>query len=290
LEGELDEDTGVFSGDAFLQGEDPDFKAADAQDLLQALAEMGVKKMNGKFVVSPLFSLRSSADPLSSAKGVLRIFRAGSAGRKVIHNGPVVVGTASPDAMTIARHESEELVDTLKVMLSRSLNHVAEQIGRVVGGVKKLEEFAVDDIGIPSQNIHLSTASGLGRNRMTPKDMMMVLLALKDELGSHDMELHDILPVAGVDSGTLKERFTNEVERGSVVAKTGTLTTTDGGVSALVGMMRSQKEDLFFVIFCWHGGVCSFRNMQDNLIRQWQGQRGGPVRVNYDLAQANGRN
>ena len=39
------------------------------------------------------------------------------------------------------------------------------------------------------------------------------------------------MPVAGVDPGTLEDRYTDALTRGSVVAKTGTLISTDGGAS-----------------------------------------------------------
>ena len=111
---------------------------------------------------------------------------------------------------------------------------------------------------------------------------MQVLKALETELDRYNMDFQNIMPVAGIDNGTLEKRFTGESEKGSVVAKTGTLTTTDGGVSALVGVMRSQKEDLYFVIFGWHGGVQSMRKNQDVLIRQLQEARGGPRAFDYN--------
>lgn len=69
-----------------------------------------------------------------------------------------------------------------------------------------------------------------------------------------------------------------------MVAKTGTLPGTDGGASALVGMFRSRKEDLYFVIFCWRGSVVSFRHQQDELIRRLQARRGGPKPFEYAVA------
>ena len=83
------------------------------------------------------------------------------------------------------------------------------------------------------------------------------------------------MPVGGLE-GTLKRRFTQEMVKGSVVAKTGTLAQTDGGVSALVGVVRCKQEDLYFVIFCMHGGVHSMRKKQEVIIKQLQDERGGP--------------
>ena len=80
----------------------------------------------------------------------------------------------------------------------------------------------------------------------------------------------------------LSERFTSDVARGSVVGKTGTLGRTDGGVSALVGEMRTAKgETLLFVIFHRRGSVYGFRQQQDALVNSLQWARGGPAPFAY---------
>jgi len=124
----------------------------------------------------------------------------------------------------------------------------------------------------------------LGINRVNAHDMMIVLKALRRHLQGKGLDLNDILPLAGIEAGTMDRRFTGAQERGSVVAKTGTLTTTDGGVSALAGMMRSDKEDLYFIFFCWRGSINSFRHQQDMMIRQLQATRGGPRRFDNRVA------
>ena len=90
--------------------------------------------------------------------------------------------------------------------------------------------------------------------------MMKVYRALLDELHEHDLKAADILPVAGVDPGTLQKRYADSPARGSVIAKTGTLPRTDGGASALVGQLRTRNgETLLFVIFNQRGSVVRFR-------------------------------
>ncbi len=95
-----------------------------------------------------------------------------------------------------------------------------------------------------------------------------------------------MLPLAGIEAGTMDRRFTGAQERGSVIAKTGVLTTADGGVSALAGMVRSDREDLYFIIFCWKGSINGFRSQQDRFIRQCQATRGGPRRFDDRVAQS----
>jgi D-alanyl-D-alanine carboxypeptidase len=112
--------------------------------------------------------------------------------------------------------------------------------------------------------------------------MMKIYVALREELARRKLQPSDILPVAGIDPGTLQKRYATSVGRGSIVAKTGTLGHTDGGVSALVGEMRAQDgETLLFVIFNRRGSVYRFRQDQDSLVASIQAARGGPALFDY---------
>lgn len=280
LDGHLDEASGAFQGDVYVQGGDPDFRRCDALNLGEALAQSGIKKVQGKVLVSADFSYCSDPNASRSAKRLVRIWRAMKESPVVVQGG-VGVASAKDTTEPVAEIQSEPLRETLKEMLSLSLNHVAEQIGRSVGGIKRLEELVAQASGTDPAALKLASASGLGRSRVKPRDMMMVLQSLRATLQSNGLDLADIFPVAGIDRGTLDDRFTGPAERGSVVAKTGTLPGTDGGTSALVGMFRSQKEDLYFVIFCWRGSVVGFRHHQDEIIRKLQSERGGPKTFDY---------
>lgn len=272
-DGQVDSETGVLTGNLYVMGNDPDFKKADAGALAQSLLDHGVEKVDGDLIVSNQFSLYSGQDSARSASALKKILTSGSAGVRISIEGAVAIGSAPENATELASHNSERLQDTLKVMLSRSLNGVADRMGTVLGGPAALEELASANLGVhPS----LSSTSGLGVNRITPKQMMVVLKGLELELARNGLEFKSIMPLAGIDDGTLEKRFTSADERGSVIAKTGTLTTTDGGASTLVGVMRSAQEDLYFVIFCWKGGPAGFRSKQDAMIRQFQDERGGP--------------
>ena len=90
------------------------------------------------------------------------------------------------------------------------------------------------------------------------------------------------MPVAGIDPGTLQDRFVGLPWRGSVIAKTGTLVRTDGGASSLVGQLRAANgEVLLFVIMNQRGSVVSFRGNQDYLVMLVQNTRGGPKAFDY---------
>ena len=128
----------------------------------------------------------------------------------------------------------------------------------------------------------MSSASGLGPNRVTPRAMMKILRGLNVELKHDKLSLLDILPVAGIDPGTLEDRFTTDIARGSVVAKTGTLARTDGGASSLVGQMQTRSgRVVLFVILNEHGNVLRFRQNQDGIVTAIQNSLGGPAPFDY---------
>ena len=90
------------------------------------------------------------------------------------------------------------------------------------------------------------------------------------------------MPVAGIDPGTLEDRFDGLPWRGSVIAKTGTLIRTDGGASSLVGQMQAANgEILLFAIMNQRGSVSRFRDNQDYLVMLVQNSRGGPKAFDY---------
>jgi D-alanyl-D-alanine carboxypeptidase/D-alanyl-D-alanine-endopeptidase (penicillin-binding protein 4) len=137
---------------------------------------------------------------------------------------------------------------------------------------------------VPPTEFSLATSSGLGVNRVSPNAMMKLLRTLRSDLNRYKMTFADIMPVAGIDKGTLVERFDADWERGSVVGKTGTLGRTDGGASALSGEISTKQGRYLFVIFDQHGGVPHFRNFQNSFVSLLQWQLGGPVPMAYDAA------
>jgi D-alanyl-D-alanine carboxypeptidase/D-alanyl-D-alanine-endopeptidase (penicillin-binding protein 4) len=158
---------------------------------------------------------------------------------------------------------------------------MAERIGDSLGGRESVTR-QIMRLGIPAEEVQFASLSGLGVNRVTPRAMMKIFRALRNELQKHRLSPADIMPVAGIDPGTLEDRFTGPAWQGSVIAKTGTLIRTDAGASSLVGQMRTAKgETLLFVIFNQRGSVLRFRQNQDYLVMQVQNSRGGPKPFNY---------
>jgi D-alanyl-D-alanine carboxypeptidase/D-alanyl-D-alanine-endopeptidase (penicillin-binding protein 4) len=85
---------------------------------------------------------------------------------------------------------------------------------------------------------------------------------------ANNLRPEDIMPVAGVDPGTLHRRFRTDQYRGTVVAKTGTLPATDGGVSTLAGILYTRDSGtVLFAIFNTRLNVNTARMLQDSLLK-----------------------
>jgi len=200
----------------------------------------------------------------------------------IVVNGEVQVGQAPPGARPLLAHRSSKLVDVLKVLLCYSNNFMAERIGEQLGGPDAVSAALVTRLQLNSAEVFMSSTSGLGVNRVTPRAMMKILRALRHELSRNKLLLSDILPVAGIDPGTLEDRYTNPEERGSVIAKTGTLIRTDGGASSLVGQMKTRSGSIvLFVILNQRGNVVYFRRNQDDIVAAIQNSLGGPAPFEY---------
>ena len=199
-----------------------------------------------------------------------------------IEPGAVYVAPVPAGARTLLVHKSSRLVDVLKVLLCYSNNFMAERLGDTLGGPAGLERFLTTELRIPPGEVRLSSTSGLGVNRLSPRNMLKIYRELLDELDEHGLKASDIMPVAGIDPGTLSKRFAHHPSRGSIIAKTGTLTRTDGGASALVGQLRARDgKTLFFVIFNQRGSVARFRGAQDQLLYNLHLAHGGPALFPY---------
>jgi D-alanyl-D-alanine carboxypeptidase/D-alanyl-D-alanine-endopeptidase (penicillin-binding protein 4) len=171
--------------------------------------------------------------------------------------------------------------EIVKAMMCFSNNFLAERLGDLVGGPFAVSRIVQQNTGVQPAEFHLATSSGLGINRVTPAAMMKLLRVLRNDLARYRMTFTDIMPVAGVDKGTLEGRFDSDFSEGSVVGKTGTLGNTDGGVSALAGEMNTRGGRLLFVIFNQRGSVSRFRAFQNLYVSTIQGQFGGASPISY---------
>ncbi|KAF0189700.1 MAG: D-alanyl-D-alanine carboxypeptidase / D-alanyl-D-alanine-endopeptidase [bacterium] len=103
---------------------------------------------------------------------------------------------------------------------------------------------------------------------------LKLLRRFYESVNRNGKKLDDLLPAAGVDEGTLDERFTEEALRGSVVAKTGTLMRQRA--SALVGVAYTKEKGPIFFVLLDKDEVTHARRHQDQLVTDMIYQYGGP--------------
>jgi D-alanyl-D-alanine carboxypeptidase/D-alanyl-D-alanine-endopeptidase (penicillin-binding protein 4) len=304
-DGVIDKTSGVLSGSLYISGRDPSFHYEHGVLLARELNKLGIKQVTGDLVVASGFTMNFSAsaqrsgdrlyDTLDSSLRYAEAVRAWNYERTLLNDrasletvpsvavmGEVLVSPVSPSAKLLLTQRSSKLVDILKVLLCYSNNFMAERIGEALGGPESVRQRLNADLGFGPEELRFATLSGLGVNRISPRAMMKIYRALLAELKEHGLSPTAILPVAGIDPGTLEDRFTGVVWRGSVIAKTGTLLRTDGGASSLVGQMRAANgQILLFVIMNQRGSVLRFRENQDYLVMLVQNTRGGPKAFEY---------
>ena len=304
-DGSFDKASGQIVGNLYVTGRDPSFHHEHAVMIARDLNNLGIRTVTGDLIVAQGFTMnfswsaRSSGaalyDTLNASLRSSEATRAWTYERTTLGDisslqtvpslailGEVNVGSVAPGAKLLLLHKSSKLRDILKVLLCYSNNFMAERIGDSLGGRETVMRQLSTLLAIPPEEIQLASLSGLGVNRVTPRAMMKILRGLRNELQKNRLVPSDILPVAGIDPGTLEDRFTGPAWQGSVIAKTGTLTRTDGGASSLVGQMRTRSgETLLFVIMNQGGNVLRFRSNQDYMVMQVQNSRGGPKAFDY---------
>jgi D-alanyl-D-alanine carboxypeptidase/D-alanyl-D-alanine-endopeptidase (penicillin-binding protein 4) len=304
-DGVVDKATGVLTGNLYISGRDPSFHYEHGVLLARELNQLGIKQVTGDLIVAPGFTMNFSAsatrsgerlyDTLDATLRQAEAVRAWNYERTLLNDraslqtvpsvavmGGVTVAPVPPAAKLLLTQRSSKLVEILKVLLCYSNNFMAERIGDTLGGPESVRQQLITQLGLGPDEIRISSLSGLGVNRVSPRVMMKIYRELRAELQKHGLSPSSIMPVAGIDPGTLEDRFNGLAWRGSVIAKTGTLMRTDGGASSLVGQMRTANgQVLLFVIMNQRGSVWRFRENQDYLVMLAQNTRGGPKAFDY---------
>ena len=304
-DGSWDEPSGTIYGNLYVSGRDPVFGFEHAVALAQELNRMGIKTVQGDLVVTDNFAMNYTTSAATSSRSLFATLdaakRSASANRvwnnflvnsgrlaqttapnpSITFSGSVYVQSMPSNAKLIFSHESAPMREIVKVMMCYSNNFLAERLGDLVGGPFAVARIVQQNTGTQPSDFYLQSSSGLGINRVTPASMMRLLRVLRNDLGRYRMSFADIMPVAGIDKGTLEGRFDSDFAEGSVVGKTGTLGNTDGGVSALAGEMNTRGGRLLFVIFNQRGSVSRFRSFQNLYVSTIQGQFGGAAPITY---------
>ncbi len=303
-DGAIDTSTGTLVGNLYVSGKDPMFSHQHAISLANELNRLGIRSISGDMIVTDNFVMNYSNSPQVSGRTLFNVMdpakRSAAATRAWLdylsHSGkfgtvagiPSITFTGSvyvqpsPSSLShLFTHESAPVREILKATLCYSNNFLSERLGDLLGGPYSVARIVHLNANVPPAEFSIQTSSGLGYNRVTPNAMMRLLRALRSDLAKYKMTYADIMPVAGIDKGTLEGRFDTDFSKGSVVGKTGTLNNTDGGVSALAGEVNTRNGKLLFVIFNQRGSVPRFRSFQNFFVSLVQGQFGGAVPVQY---------
>jgi len=304
-EGTIEKTTATLYGNVYVSGRDPIFGYEHAMSIANELNRLGIRNVSGDLIVTDNFAMNYSSSPSYAGKALFNTLNAskrsaaatkvwltflansGLSGQTVTIPGVEFTGSVYTQPIPsnlklLFTHESAPIKEIIKATLCYSNNFMAERLGDMLGGASAVARVVQINAGVSPAEFYLQTSSGLGINRVTPGSMMKLLRALRSELGRYRMSFTDIMPVAGVDKGTLENRFDTDFTKGTVVGKTGTLGNTDGGVSSLAGEISTRNGPLLFVVFNTRGSVARFRAFQNSFISLVQSQNGGAAPMNYN--------
>lgn len=303
-DGSFDPTSGTLYGNVYISGKDPSFNLEHGVSISNELNRLGIRSVTGDLVVTDNFIMNYSTNPQRAAATLQASLDAGkrnatinkswqsylvNSGKvgqvsnvpSVSFTGGVYVQQIPSNAKMLFTHESAPMKEIVKAMMCYSNNYLSERLGDMLGGAFAVSRIVQQNTGVPANEFYLATSSGLGMNRVSPRAMMKLLKVFRNDLDKMKMTFNDIMPVAGMDKGTLAGRFDEGFDRGSVVGKTGTLGNTDGGASALSGEMNTRNGKFLFVIFNMKGSVPRFRSFQNSLVSLIQSQFGGALPMSY---------
>jgi D-alanyl-D-alanine carboxypeptidase/D-alanyl-D-alanine-endopeptidase (penicillin-binding protein 4) len=177
------------------------------------------------------------------------------------------VSPPSSTARPLLIHRSQPLLPLAKSLNDYS-NNIFKPLADEAGGAAAVETLARSAVP-QSMRSEIILGDGAGTdptNRLSPRAAVSLLRALDKELSTTGHALFDILPVSGIDDGTLRHRLDQAEEAGRVVGKTGTF--GDYGASALVGAISTSDQGTVYFAILNHGvPVPEARRRQDRFVR-----------------------
>ena len=260
---------GTLDGDLIVRAEgDPYFLFPNAFRVLLGLREKGVRRVKGAVRVEGPFYFDWTPDPVG------RRLRRVWTGRLAAESWPVVTRALFPGASmplkeyklrferVAARQRSEQppprpLVVHASPPLLRHLkdfnaysNDNFHEFSYQVGGPAEVQRILRAQVsGVPRRSIVIDNAAGDGRNnQMSPRAVVAVFQALERTLKARGLAFADVLPVAGVDPGTLEDRLAAVRYRGAVVGKSGTVRVLRISTVAGVAYTREFGRTYFAVM------------------------------------------
>jgi len=189
-------------------------------------------------------------------------------------------GAAAVSGRPLVVHRSQPLLSLAKSLNDYS-NNIFKPLADAAGGAPEVENLARSAVP-ESMRSEITLGDGAGTdpiNRLSPRAAVKLLRALEQELALHGHSLPDILPVAGIDDGTLHDRLNAPEDVGRVVGKTGTY--GDYGASALIGAIATSDRGTVYFAILNHGiAVPEARRRQDRFVHALL-QRLHSARWNY---------
>ena len=276
---------GTLDGDLLIIGAgDPYFVDENALLVAQRLNQLGVREVTGELLLrgalifdwqedsaaTRLRQLWSGRAPPAAWAAVQSVAPGSSSPPTLLINGIASAHdaeVAGPDAgQPLLLHRSQPLLSLVKDLNDYS-NNIFGPLAAAAGGATAVEALARSVVP-EAMRTEITLGDGAGsdpRNRLSPRAAVKLLRALEQELARTDHGLVDILPVAGVDEGTLRDRLNAPEDAGRVVGKTGTF--GDYGASALIGAIPTRDRGTVYFAILNHGvRVSEARRRQDRFV------------------------
>ncbi|HEX4825061.1 MAG TPA: D-alanyl-D-alanine carboxypeptidase [Candidatus Polarisedimenticolaceae bacterium] len=312
--GTLEPEKGQLRGDLVVKSNgDPDFQAENAFLVAQSLNKMGIKRITGSVVVDASFWMgwengsegrnpdedaraETMAARLRSVLDVRRwtrhtrsawidyVARTGTP-RNPVPSVQVIGGIKyerEPATTTLLfEHRSKALADTLRRFNCFSNNDI-ERVGMSIGSPSDLAVMLADRLVAANAPVLVDTTSGLGENRLSPRQIVAMLRGFRATASGIGLPVEQLLPVSGCDPGTVTgafPRLASPPYAKALVAKTGTLTSTDGGITVLAGFLNTAQGEVVFCVAVPHaaGRIHQARRTEESFVLDLIAQHGGAM-------------
>jgi D-alanyl-D-alanine carboxypeptidase len=143
-------------------------------------------------------------------------------------------------------YASPPLLSHIKNMNIHSYNRYAFTLFKKINNDLGFNEMIWNDFQADVSQVRFMEGSGGERNYSTCNVTLKMFKALDNKMHSYGLDLSDVLNIAPINGGTLKNRFIEAHYREKVIAKTGTL--PDFGVSTIGGAINTAKGRVYFTI------------------------------------------
>jgi D-alanyl-D-alanine carboxypeptidase/D-alanyl-D-alanine-endopeptidase (penicillin-binding protein 4) len=178
-------------------------------------------------------------------------------------------------------HHSKPLAETLRRFNCFSNNDI-ERVAASIGPASELSVLLADRLVAASTPVRIQTASGLGENRLSPRQIVAMLRGFRAAASGVGVPVEHLLPVAGCDPGTVTGSFPRLAAppfATALVAKTGTLTATDGGITVLAGFLSTADGEVVFCVAVPRaaGRIRLARHTEEAFVLDLIGRHGGAV-------------